>query len=200
MQAAVLERFSYSQYTVRRKVLKLLGGAFHLYGPDGQLVLYSKMKAFKLKEDFRLYTGEDMQTEVLTIRARRIIDFSSAYDVVDPVTGQKIGALKHKGLKSIIRDEWIIMDETDREIGLIREESTWLAVARRMVEAFAFFFPQKYHAQIQGVPVCTFRQRFNPFVFKLDVDFSPDTNGCLDRRLGLAAALLLTAIEGRQQQ
>jgi hypothetical protein len=48
------------------------------------------------------------------------------------------------------------------------------------------------------VPVLCFRQRFNPFIAKIDLDFSMDTQGRLDRRLGIAAAVLLCAIEGRQ--
>jgi hypothetical protein len=139
-----------------------------------------------------------MQTEVLLIQARKVIDFSSAYDVTDPQTGQKIGALRRKGLKSIIRDEWVLLDDRDGEIGRIREDSAWLAAARRIVGGISLILPQKYHAEINGVPVCTFQQHFNPFVFKLSVDFSQDVNGYLDRRLGLAAAILLAAIEGRQ--
>jgi hypothetical protein len=46
--------------------------------------------------------------------------------------------------------------------------------------------------------VVTFRQNFNPFVKKLAVRFT-DGEHVLDRRLGLAAAVLLLAIEGRQE-
>ena len=103
--------FSHNKYLIRRKVFKVLGAAFHIYDPEGRLAFYSRMKAFKLKEDIRLYTDESMQTEVLTIKARQIIDFSAAYDVVDSLTGEKAGALKRKGMKSIFKDEWIIMNE-----------------------------------------------------------------------------------------
>ena len=40
------------------------------------------------------------------------------------------------------------------------------------------------------------RQRFNPFVFKLEVEIEKDCP--VDRRLVLATAVLLAAIEGRQ--
>jgi hypothetical protein len=46
--------------------------------------------------------------------------------------------------------------------------------------------------------VADFKQRFNLFSYQLDVDFSMDTTRQLDRRLGVAAAILLAAIEGRQ--
>jgi len=59
--------------------------------------------------------------------------------------------------------------------------------------------PQTFFGSINGMPVCSFKQNFNPFVVKINLDFSPDTNGLLDRRLGLAAAILLCAVEGKQQ-
>lgn len=187
--------FTHSSYMVRRKVLKLFGAAFHIYDPKGDVAFYSKMKAFKLKEDIRLYTGEDMQTEVLSIAARAIIDFSAAYDVVDPQTGEKVGALRRKGMKSILKDEWIIMDASDQQIGLIKEDSALLATVRRFLTNLV---PQTYFGEIGANRVCMFKQHFNPFVLKVDLDFSMDSGRLLDRRLGIAAAVLLCAIEGRQ--
>lgn len=66
--------FFQEKYLVRRKVFKIFGAAFHIYDAAGNIVFYSKQKAFKLKEDIRIYTGEDMQQEVLTMRARQILD------------------------------------------------------------------------------------------------------------------------------
>lgn len=190
------DRFKYQQYLIRRKIFKLFGGAFHIYSPNDEVVFYSHMKAFKLKEDIRLYTGEDMKTEILSINARKIIDFSSAYDVVDSATKEKVGALKRKGFKSLLKDEWIFMNAHDQEIGFIKEDSMMLALVRRLLTNL---IPQKYHGEINGKQVCTFKQNFNPFVIKIKLDFSQDVTGLLDRRLGIAAAVLLCAIEGRQQ-
>jgi uncharacterized protein YxjI len=189
------ERFEHSTYLVRRKILKIFGAAFHIYDPDGNVAFYSKLKAFKMKEDIRVYTGEDMQEEVLVIQARKILDISAAYDVVDPTTNEKVGVLKRKGIKSIMKDEWIFMDANDLEIGLIKEDSTFFALFRRFISSI---IPQTYHGYIGDNLVCTFKQNFNPFVMKINLDFSPDTNTLLDRRLGIAAAVLLTAIEGKQ--
>ncbi len=190
--------FQQSQYMVRRKIFKLLGNAFHVYDLQQQQVYaYSKMKAFKLKEDIRLYTGEDMSTELLTIKARQIIDLGATYDVHDPRHG-KVGALRRKALKSFIRDEWTILDPHDREVGLIQEDSTGLAIIRRVIDLASIFIPQKYVVTIQGREVATFQQNFNPFVYKLVVDLSGDQSGLLDRRIALAGAILMAAIEGKQ--
>jgi uncharacterized protein YxjI len=193
---AMPQVFQQTNYLVRKKIFKMFGAAFNIYDPSGNVAFYSKQKAFKLKEDIRIYTGEDMQTEVLTILARQILDFSAAYDVVDPATNTKVGALKRKGMKSIVRDEWIIMDAQDREIGSIQEDSLALALIRRFG---ANLIPQKYNGMVDGKQVCVFKQNFNPFVLKISLDYSMDTEGLLDRRLGIAGAILLCAIEGRQQ-
>lgn len=190
------ERLGHSTYLIHRKFLQLLGATLYVYDPAGQLALYAKLKAFKLKEDIRLYTDESMEQEVLVIKARNIIDFAAAYDVHDSATGEKVGVLKRKGLKSILRDEWILMDAEDREIGLIREDSTFLAIIRRFITNL---IPQDFRVEVGGAHVGTFRQNFNPFVSRLNVDFSADAQGRLDRRLGLAAAILLCVVEGKQQ-
>ena len=193
---SISERFNYPTYTVRRKILKLLGAAFHIYSPSGEVVFYSNLKAFKLKEDIRVYTGEDMQTEVLSIKARRMLDFASTYDVFDPTTNEPVGALRRKGVKSLIQDEWTLMDAAGREIGYFKEDSTVLALVRRFVTNL---IPQTFQGVVQGTQVCTFKQNFNPFVLKMTLDFSQDAARLLDRRLGIAAAVLLCAIEQRQQ-
>ncbi|MHC4986554.1 MAG: LURP-one-related/scramblase family protein [Planctomycetota bacterium] len=198
VEQEVAHLFTHPSYLVRKKFWKVFGAAFHIYDPEGQLAFYSKQKAFKLREDIRLFTDESMTTEVLTIKARSIIDFSAAYDVVDTASGQKVGALKRKGFTSIFRDNWILMDADDNEIGKAKEDSMLLATIRRW---FINLIPQKYHVTAEdGAPLAKFKQRFNPFVQKMDIDFTADTDGRLDRRLGLAAAVLLVAIEGRQGQ
>lgn len=190
----MFDRFTHPTYLIRRKVLQVFGATFHVFDPTGQLALYAKLKAFKLKEDIRLYTDETMQTEVMVIQARQIIDWAAAYDVWDATTHEKVGALKRKGWKSMLRDEWVIMDVYDREIGVIQEESLFAALIRRFIFNL---IPQAFIATVNGQRAATFKQNFNPFVSKLTVDFT-DNQGQLDPRLGIAAGILLVAIEGKQ--
>ena len=80
---------------------------------------------------------------------------------------------------------------------LIQEDSAVMALVRRFVP-YGDFIPQKFAGTVKGQPVCEFRQHFNPIIQKITLDFSQDTDNLLDRRLGLAAAILLSAIEERQ--
>jgi len=195
-----LERFTHPRYLIRRKVFKLFGGAFHVYDDAGNVVLYSRLKAFKIREDIRLYESEDMASELLHISTQSVLDISGAYDVQDSQTGERVGTLKRSGIQStFVRDHWTILDADGNEIGQIQEDSTIKALARRFVDAAAFLMPQAFHMELGGQLVCNCKQNFNPFIQKVQVDFTPDQNAALDRRLGLAAAVLLCAIEGRQE-
>ncbi|MFP4052482.1 MAG: hypothetical protein ACLFV7_01295 [Phycisphaerae bacterium] len=191
-----LERYANDQYVIRRKIFSFFGAAFHIYDPQGNVVFYSKQKAFKLKEDIRVFASERMVDEVLSIKARNVVDFSAAYDVVDSTNGEKVGALRRKGWSSLVRDEWQVLDTADNVIGSIKEDSMGMALLRRFLSNLV---PQKFHCEADGQTVWTFQQNFNPFVLRITLDFSMDTGNVLDRRLGIAAAILLTAIEGRQE-
>jgi hypothetical protein len=186
-------RFQHDRYTLRRKVLKLFGGEFRVFDEAGNLVIFSRQKAFKLREDIRMYTDDSMSTELLTISARKIIDWAAAYDVVDSTTGEKVGALKRRGWKSLARDSWIVMDVNDQDVGEVSEDSMFLALVRRLI---LNFLPQNYYVNVNGQPVAHFKGNWNPFVYKLGITFEPGAP--LDRRLGLAACVLLAAIDGKQ--
>jgi len=188
-------QLQHAQYTVRRKVLQLVGASFHVFDPNEQVVFYSKLKAFALKEDIRLYTSEDMETELMTIGARQVLDISATYDVRDSTTGEKVGALKREGLKSMFKDEWTVLDVNDTPVGTIKEDSWLVALLTRFLSGL---IPQTYNVTMGETLVATMKQNVNPFVTKIVLDFSADQGGQFDKRLGIAAAILMCAIEGKQ--
>lgn len=196
-QAEAAAGLEQDHYLIRRQVFTLVHTNMHVYDAAGALALYTRMKGFRLKEDLRLYADESMQRELLAITTQQVIDFSAAYQVHDVVRDETVGSLKRRGLKSMMRDEWLITDAEDRELAIIREDNMVKALVRRFLDFAALLMPQRYHAEIDGATVVTYRQHFNPFVHKLAVDFT-DPGQRLDRRLGLAAGVLLMAIEGRQ--
>ncbi len=185
--------FELDSYLVRRKVLKVFGASFHIYDDAGDVVGYTKQKAFKLKEDIRIFTGEDMQTELLTIQARQVIDFAAAYDIVDAQSGVKVGAARRKGFKSILRDSWQLLDVDDNPIAQLQEDSTAMAMVRRFLSNL---IPQRFHITCEDGGSVEVRQHFNPFVYRLQVSIPRQVT--LDRRLIMGVVSLIAAIEGRQ--
>lgn len=187
--------FQHNYYLFRRKVFKLFGGAFHVYSKSGSLVFYSQQKAFRLKEDFRIYSDESQTKQLLAIKAQQIIDFSATYNVLDITTGEAVGAIKRKGLKSIIKDEWVFLSADGREIGKLAETS----IIRALLSRYINLIPQKYIiTSIRGRKVAEINQHFNPFISKYSMDIT-DPEHLIDRRLLISAGVLLAGIERRQQ-
>jgi uncharacterized protein YxjI len=187
--------FQFPTYLLRRQAIALTG-KFRFYDPAGRMIMFSEQKMFRLREDIRVYDSEDKMREVLSIKARQIMDFSAAYDVVDTEMNQKVGTLRRKGLRSILRDEWEVLDANDRVIGQLFEDSVGLAILRRLV--LGTLLPQNYDMTVGETRVADLRQNFNLFRYELNLDFSMDTTSRLDRRVGIAAGILLAAVEGKQ--
>ncbi len=187
--------FQYPNYLLKRQAIALTG-KFRFYDPIGNMVMFSEQKMFRLREDIRVYSDESKAQEVLSIKARQIMDFSASYDVVDTAMNQKVGALRRKGLRSILRDEWEVLDANDNMIGLIFEDSIGLALLRRFL--LGSWLPQNYDITLGQTRVGDLRQNFNLFRYELNLDFSMDASRSLDRRLGIAAGTLLAAVEGKE--
>ena len=188
--------FQFPNYLLRRQAIALTG-KFRFFDPAGRLVMFSEQRMFRLREDIRVYGDESKSQEVLSIKARQILDFSAAYDVVDTAMNQKVGVLRRKGLRSILRDEWEVLDANDNLIGKLFEDSVGLALLRRFL--LGSLLPQNYDITVGDMRVADLKQRFNPFRYELDLDFRMDTTNRLDRRLGIAAGILLAAVEGKQK-
>lgn len=189
------QAFNQSSYIFRKKVFKLFGGSFKILDTQGNILFYSEQKAFRLKEDLRIYSDETKRNELINIKTPQILDFSSTYIVTDSATGQQVGALKRKGFKSIITDEWLFLSNDLKEIGKMKEKNLGGALLSRFIN----LIPQNYViVDSNEREVALIKQFFNPFVLKYQLTFT-DTNPLIDKRLILAAGILLCSIEGRQQ-
>jgi len=184
-------------YTIRRKVFKIAGAAFHIYGEDGSLVGYCAQKAFKLREDLRIYTDESKSQELMRIGTRQIVDFGATYEVTLP-DGSPLGSYRRKGMKSLLRDTWMVFGPEGRQVGTVQEDSAGLAVTRRLLGDYGSLIPQTFHIDLDGGGrVASYRTHFNLFVHRIGVTIHEEDT-VLDDLMLLAGGCLLAAIEGRQ--
>jgi uncharacterized protein YxjI len=186
--------FLHDFYLIHRKFWRIFGGEFRIFDRSGNLVLFSEQAAFRLREDFRVYPDERQSTELLSIKTEQIIDFAATFKVHDGATGQLIGSLKRKALKSVLRDEWIIFDANGMQIGIVAEANLGLALLTRLIG----LLPQSFVITARdGTTVAEITQQFNPFVLKNRMTIltpQPD----IDRRMIFAAGILLAGIERRR--
>jgi uncharacterized protein YxjI len=167
----------------------------------GEPVAFVEQKRMKLKEDLRAFADDSKSAEVFRIQARQVWDPRARYDVTDG-NGQQIGQLQKVFGKSLLRSTWRIYDAEGNDVATARERSLSVALFRRVVEWIPFIgefaFPIPYHfdyyvgdERVGGLErILGLRDRYR-------LDVSGDAEGELDRRVALALAVGLDALQAR---
>ena len=188
-------------FMVKTKIFNLsLNRKFNIFDSKDKLIGVCVQKAFKFKEDIRVFTDESLTKELIRIQALDVIDFSAAYNVYDSSTNNLIGSWQRQGLKSIFRDSWVMLDNfTGEEIAKMEEDNANLALIRRYLP-FGNLIPQTYYLKNnQGQILASYIQNFNPLIYGLQVKIFPRPKAP-DPKMAMAGAMLLAVIEGHQQQ
>lgn len=197
MGGTVDARYQHPTYLLKRQVWKLVGGALRLYGPDETIQFYVERKAFKLKDDIRIYADETKTTELMSVNARQLLDFLGTFDVADSAKGQPIGTLQRKNVVSTIRDEWHILDPAGNQTGRVLEDSLALALVRDFLFAF---LPRSFHVEHLGVNVGKFSRKPTFLGYTMVIELYPTAPADFDRRLAIAAAVLIAFIEASRRR
>jgi hypothetical protein len=175
--------FAHAQYTIKRPFFTFLGRKFYVYGPDGSLIMFVKHPLMKMRDEWNVFTDESEQFPLLRVKARSIIALNMVTDVFDARTGEKVGALRSQGLKSMFKDSWEILDFNDQPIGKMQEDS--MAILRRLFPLLT----GKWHAEIGGHETARIQQVFRFFAKEFTLDLSM-AQGRMDPRFAVACAML----------
>jgi len=113
---------------------KLLALASQIYIRDanGELLGYVRQKLLKLKEDINVFADEQQTTHLYNIKADRMLDFSAKYNFTD-ASGNLVGAIKRKGMRSIFKAHYEIYDPSGVLAMEIHEENAWIKVVDSLV-------------------------------------------------------------------
>jgi uncharacterized protein YxjI len=183
MNALMQSRFSQKQYIIRRPFLTLFGRTFHVFGADGQQVLFVRHKIFSLKDEWSIFSDDSEQTPLLKVKARSIIGLDRVTDVFDADTGDKVGSVKMAGLKSLFKDSWQTLGSDDQPNGQFSEGSS--AFLRRLFP----FLLGRWQLEMGGAVVARLQQDWKWFTKQFTLDVS-GAAGKVDTRLVLAVSLL----------
>ena len=105
-----------------------LASDFNITDRNGNYVAYVRQKMFRLKEDVIVFSDESRTKELFNIKANQWIDFNASYMMTDLLTGKKFGSLARKGVRSIWKARYDIIDENDKAIYQINEDNGWIKV------------------------------------------------------------------------
>lgn len=187
-------RFRFGEYVIKRPFWSFFERTFRVFAPDGQLVLFVRHPVFKLRGEWHIFGDEARTERLVSVKARQVVALNYVYDLTDAVTGANIGAVRSKGLKSIVRDKIEIMNPAGQVIGHLIERGA--SLLRRFIPLLT----SKHDIEINGQVVATVRQKFRFFIKEFRVEqpvvvFGDD----VDPRLVLVCALLALVNESNRE-
>jgi uncharacterized protein YxjI len=206
--SAFIDPNGHDRFLLRQRIRPVINQyEFSLLGPDdeqGAPFCFVEQKRFKFKEDIRFYTDDTKTTELMRIKARQRFDPRARYDVTAP-DGSKIGEIQKVFGKSLIRSTYQLYDAYGNEVAQARERSLPVALFRRLVGLvpyigdYANWLPIAYHFDfLRG------EERLGSHTRKLwsfrdvyTIDLTGDPQHSLDRRLILANAVGMDALQAR---
>ncbi len=110
-----------------------LSSDFNITDRNGNYVAYVRQKMFKLKEDVAVFSDETRSKELFRIKADRWLDFNASYSLNDVVNMKKYGRLARKGMRSIWKSTYDIVDENDVVKFTITEDNAWVKIWDNLV-------------------------------------------------------------------
>jgi uncharacterized protein YxjI len=204
-QLADLDRF-----TIRQRV-QLVGNRYEVRraladDKEGELVAFVQQKTFALKEDLRFYADEAKQHEVFRLKARQRFDPRASYRIAD-ANDTEIGELKKEFKRSLARSTWRVYTPGGDEVMWATERSLVRSLLRRALSLGGFIpivgdilalIPIRYHFDFLAGErqVGSFERRFG-LRDRYILDLSGDTEHRVDRRVAIALAIAMDALQAR---
>ena len=203
----MLDPNAHDRFVLRQRV-KLVINQYEFSVPtqdsDGEPFCFVEQKRFKFKEDIRFFADDSKSEEVLKILARQRFDPRARYDVTTP-DGTKVGEIQKVFGSSLLRSTYALYDAAGTEVARVRERKLWVALFRRFVGLvpylgdFADWLPIPYDFEfLRGDERIGMHSRRRwKWRDVYDIDLTADTERVLDRRLVLAAAVGMDALQAR---
>ena len=167
--------------------------------PAGGPIAFVRQKKMAIKEDIRFFGDESESQELFRLKARSILDTGgSRYDVTD-VDGQPIGVLHHVLRKSLFRSTWEVSG-ANGTVAIAQERSLPMAIARRVVDFVPYGewvpIPYNFDLLLDDRAIGHMNRKFQLRDTYL-LDLTADHERKLDRRLAIALAIGLDALQNR---
>jgi uncharacterized protein YxjI len=199
---AVVDPNQHDQFVLRQRIRPVINHYEFSLADDEPPFCFVEQARFKFKEDIRFFADDSKSVELMRIKARQRFDPRATYDVTGP-DGTRIGEIRKVFGKSLFRSTYEVSDGS----GTIsaREQNLVVALFRRLVGLvpfvgdFADWLPIPYHFMLErdGAVIGTHKRRIGKFRDTYDIDVSGDAERRADRRVVLALAVGMDALQAR---
>jgi hypothetical protein len=170
----------------------------------GEPVAFFEQRRFKLKEELTAWADDTKSQALVRIKARQAFDPSAEYEVFQIDGNLRIGTFRKRFGRSLLRSTWDISSASTGAQHWAQERSLPIAIFRRIagflpyVGNFADWLPIPYHFDFyEGEERIGTYTRILGIADRYVLDLSADAERRLDRRVAVALAVCLDALQAR---
>jgi hypothetical protein len=189
-QVGSVSIWTQSRYRIKRAFWSFFERTFRVFTMDGQLVMLVKHPLMRFREEFIVYADEHKEKPLLHVKAKQLIAVNFAYEITDMTSGEILGIVQSRGLRSLVRDRFVVFDRDGNQIGMMEEEGNSL------LRRFFPFLTSRHTLVIRDEHVAHVQQIFRFITKEFEVQLSPAR---VDPRFVLACALLALMAEARRE-
>lgn len=173
-------------YTVEQSHFR---NKYKVYDSTGNLVLTSKQKMFKMKEEFPFHDADG--NVVFRVKAKNVFDVAGDYVLVDERSGEPVVVLDKNF--TFFHHRWTIRLPDGTEIAEVASRSALLEALRSLVDVLSFL-PHKYSITTpEGDSIGEIEGHFS---LRDKYDVRIHDAGSLPKTALVAGAIAIDALEG----
>lgn len=167
---------------------------------DGRVLAKVRQKRMKIREEVN-FTDAEGNSTILQLKARKVLEFRGRSDI-KLADGTVIGSLQKVFGASLLRSTWQIMDADANVVATAHEKSQFLALLRRVwgwipvIGEIPFFIPFDFSILVGDRQVGSYRRIWS-LRDRYVMDLSGDIERHIDRRVAVAFAIALDALQDR---
>lgn len=190
-----IQRLQGEQRLIVRQRIRMMVNQYEVHatradGSQGELIAFAQQKRMAFKEQVTLYADDSRQQPVLGFRARQVMDLGATYDVTDAAQSP-IGLFRKDFARSLLRTTWQV-EQPGLGTATGQERSMAVAVLRRFVDSLSWL-PYHFDFLLDGKPAFSVARKWG-----LRDQYTVEIpHPQLDRRLVIAMAVALDALQGR---
>jgi uncharacterized protein YxjI len=204
---SVLDTISASNRFVVQQVFRPVANEYRISAPpagseEGDPLLFVKQKKLKIREDIRFRLDPDAGDHVFMIKSRTVFEFRGRHDVLD-AQGQELGLLEKSFGKSLLRSHWVVRGPGGEALFESHESNLLIALVRRFADfgpdwlSVLQWLPFNFSLLRDGNEVGTYKRVFGKLRDRYVLELDPQATEGIDRRLILAFAVALDALQDR---
>ena len=162
----------------------------YFYDEQGRTLAFVRNTRCEWSKNLRVFTDPTLSFELMVIKPVRAAEPGSHFNVIDSVNSQAVGKVRHVPVVRLQRQEWELLGPAGDALCVIREDSALLGLMRRYLSESV---PQSYTFSVAEGTLGSAVRAAGLFSPQMEIDFNGDCAKPIDRRLLVAALVLISA-------